>query len=503
MEIQEQKIDEANFEAAKALLDDREWRLNNLYYIEDKYGKVGLFKLNDAQCDLLDNIHDLNIILKARQLGFSTFILIFALDCCLFNSYFDAGLVADTIDNAKGLLRRIKFAYERINPEIKKVVQITTDNAEEIRFSNHSGVEVGVSLRSSTKNLLHVSEYGKICAKQPEKAKEIKSGSLNTLAKGQFGFIESTAEGRSGDFYKKTEEARKILEAGRKPVEMEWGFHFYGWFWDPDYTTTAEVHHTEEEEKYLFDLKDEHGIELTEGQKAWYTLKAREQGDDMMKEYPSTPEEAFKAAKDGAYFAKDLSKLRQRKKIGVFEFSSVFAVHTFWDFGVNDSTTIWLMQVINGKFRFVGYYENSGEGIAFYLNWLDKWQTRHSAVWGRHYGPHDIDQRKQGEQVFTIKSVAKKLGYTFQTVTRTPDKLNSIQSVRTRLPDCEFDEAGCAEGILHLENYSKEWDEKLGSFKSYPLHDEHSHGADGFMTFADGFIVPKKSTRKFEPEVVA
>ena len=150
---------------------DRRWRLNNLYYIQDKLGEVVLFRLNEAQNTLLEDLHFLNIILKARQMGFSTFILILALDCCLFNSNFAAGLVADTIDNAKGLLKRIKFAYERLPTEIKAAVPIKTDNAYEIELCNGSGIEVGVSLRSGTKNFIHVSEYGKLCAKYPEKAR--------------------------------------------------------------------------------------------------------------------------------------------------------------------------------------------------------------------------------------------------------------------------------------------------------------------------------------------
>jgi hypothetical protein len=140
---------------SKELVDqwsDRRWRLNHLYYIQDKHGSVVLFQMNEAQEKLLDELHYLNIILKARQMGFSTFILILALDCCIFNDHFAAGLVADTLDNAKGLLKRIKFAYERMPQEIRGVVPIKTDNATEIEFGNGSGVEVGVSLRSGTKN---------------------------------------------------------------------------------------------------------------------------------------------------------------------------------------------------------------------------------------------------------------------------------------------------------------------------------------------------------------
>ena len=136
---------------------DRRWRLNNLYFIQDKLGNVVQFNLNAAQSQLLDDLHFLNIILKARQMGFSTFILMLALDCCVFNSNFAAGLVADTIDNAKGLLKRVKFAYERMPAEIRSIVQIKTDNAYGVEFANGSGIEVEATLchhQESTHNRL-------------------------------------------------------------------------------------------------------------------------------------------------------------------------------------------------------------------------------------------------------------------------------------------------------------------------------------------------------------
>lgn len=469
---------------------DRRWRLNNLYYIQDKLGEVVLFKLNDAQNSLLDDLHYLNIILKARQMGFSTFILILALDCCLFNSNFAAGLVADTIDNAKGLLKRIKFAYERLPAEIKAAVPIKTDNAYEIELCNGSGIEVGVSLRSGTKNLIHVSEYGKICAKAPDKAKEIKSGTLNTIAPRQLVFIESTAEGRAGDFYDKTQQARSMIDAGKSLGDLDYRFHFFPWWRDKTYQVASEHLITEEDAKYFEDLKSEYGIDLTEPQKWWYAAKKNEQGDDMWKEYPSTPDEAFKAAKDGAYFAKDMRNLRQLGRIGSFPFVPGIAVNTMWDFGQGDAQTIWLHQEVAGENRFVGYFEDSGMGLGHYFNWLEKWRSMRNATWGQHLAPHDVDHRRQtatSGQAETIKTMVSGLGYTFETVERNPDKINSIQSIRTKLPSCTFDEVGCAKGIVHLESYSRDWDEKLGVWRSHPRHDEHSHGADAFMVFSDGY----------------
>jgi hypothetical protein len=480
----------------------REWRLNNLYWIENKHGEVVKFKLNAAQQQLLDDLHYLNIVLKARQLGFSTFILLLALDCAVFNDHFAAGLVADTIDNAKNLLKRVKFAYERLPDEIKDVVPLDTDNATELELKNGSVIAVGVSLRSGTFNLIHVSEYGKICAKYPDKAKEIKSGALNTIAPKQLVFIESTAEGRGGDFYDKTTAAQAIADSERALGDLDYKFHFFPWFMDPTYATDDEFSLTPADREYFKSLFDEHGIELTDQQQWWYAAKSREQGDDMWKEFPSTPEEAFRAAKDGAYFAKSIRSLRQLKRIGQLEFEPRTPVNTFWDLGVSDSTAIWLHQLIAGRHRFVGYFENSGEGIGYYLDWLDKWRAARGARFDKHYGPHDVEHRIQGLRAESIKDIARSVGYEFQVVQRTPDKLHSIQNVRTKLPECEFDEAECEQGLIHLESYSREWDEKYGVWKSHPRHDEHSHGADAFMTFSDGFIPPAPKAPKFKARKV-
>ncbi len=44
------------------------WRLNNLYWITDKEGQRTQFQLNWAQEALLNELHEFNLILKARQL---------------------------------------------------------------------------------------------------------------------------------------------------------------------------------------------------------------------------------------------------------------------------------------------------------------------------------------------------------------------------------------------------------------------------------------------------
>ena len=131
------------------LFASREWRLNNLYTILNEKGEEVRFKLNWAQQDLLDNMHDKSVILKARQLGFTTFIQIYILDCCMFNSNVQAGVIAHNREDAEDFFtKKIKFAYEHMDEAIKAANPATADSAKHLVFKNGSSIRVGTSLRS-------------------------------------------------------------------------------------------------------------------------------------------------------------------------------------------------------------------------------------------------------------------------------------------------------------------------------------------------------------------
>src|SRR6185437_3661443 len=94
---------------------DPVWRLHNLYWITDKSGKVVRFAPNAEQTTFLENLHYRNVILKARQLGFSTLIQLIELDAAVFTSNVRAGVIADTMDNVTTIFRdKIRFAYDRL-----------------------------------------------------------------------------------------------------------------------------------------------------------------------------------------------------------------------------------------------------------------------------------------------------------------------------------------------------------------------------------------------------
>lgn len=471
---------------APRLLDqfaDHRWRLSNLYYILDKEGRRVRFELNWAQEKLLDDLHYLNLVLKARQLGFTTFIQVFMLDACVWHPNTRAGVIAHTLPDAQAIFRdKIKYPYDSLPDGIKAAVPIVRDNTTSLELGNNSLIRVGASLRSGTFQYLHVSEYGKICARTPEKAREIATGALNTLQAGQVAFVESTAEGREGRFFDMCDAAQTKMRSGALLTPLDWKFHFFPWWKEAGYTLDPEGVTIPDGLARYFAQLEKRGISLTAAQKAWYAKKAETQLEDMKREYPSTPEEAFEASVEGAYYAAQMAQAEAEGRIGVFPAHKDYPVHTVHDIGVGDYHSIWFFQVTPSTVRLVGYYQNSGEGMPHYITTMRTLAAERGWSYGDHYLPHDGKVREWGTGLTRIEQFQNAFPRTYLVPMHSVD--DGINAVRAILSTCQFDEGPTADGVKALRGYRKEWNEDLGCWRDKPLHNADSHGADAFRGLA-------------------
>jgi len=471
----------------KSKLGDIEWRLDNLYHIKDKQGLNVVFVRNDSQMHLWRNKWYLNIILKDRQRGFSTFIAILILDTCLWNKDQSCGIVDLTLTDAKKKLEKIKFAYDNLPQWLKDEIPLITDSKQELPISNGSSVYVGTSHRGGTLQILHISESGKISARTPDKAREIRTGALNTIATGCFVFNESTAEGREGEFYEDCQTARKLQDANTPLTKLDTKFHFFAWWMgEENEIDPTGVVISKELISYFDKIEKLINIELSPRKRAWYAKKSIQQKDDMKREYPSTPDEAFEAAIDGAYFATEMAIARRQGRICGVPYTDGYPVRTWWDLGMDDSTSIWFHQLVGREHRIIRYIEDSGRALSYYAKELDKLNYKYA----EHYLPHDVSVRELGtgqKRIDVLESLGVKPVYTVPRATGQAQILEGIEAIRRLLGACWIDESNCALGIKHLDNYRKDWDAKLGAFKRTPRHDQHSHGADSFRTGAVGY----------------
>lgn len=470
-----------DFFHAETRLSDPLWRLNHLYWIIDKAGNKSLFNLNWAQKKLYHDMWYCNVILKARQLGISTFVCLLFLDRCLFNSNQHAGIIAHTREDAEVMFRRVKFAYDCLPAELKDLRSVNTDNARELHLSNGSTLRIGTSMRSSTLQYLHISEFGKICAKFPDKAREIITGSLNALAPGQYIFIESTAEGREGYFYQMCKEAQANQDASKSLSSLDFRFHFFPWWQHIDYRINPDsIAIPAQLSDYFNTVEIKINDKLDDQQRAWYCKRVATQGEDMKREFPSTSEEAFESSNEGLYYSRQIAEARQQGRLKKVYYDPNVAVHTAWDLGYNDSTAIWFFQQCGQEIHLLEYYENSGEALTHYLNYI---KTK-PYIYGKHLVPHDAAVHEYSTGLSRVE-VARNHGVFF-TIVADISINEGIDAVRNLLNRCWFEEAKCLKGITVLESYRKEWNDRHGCWSSRPLHNFASHGADAFRMLAVG-----------------
>jgi len=493
-------IDKPQTEAElKQCLADPWWRITSgyLYKIMIKGDNneeelVIQFKPNIHQIQLLNNLHNRNIILKARQLGFTTLIAIYFLDCALFRENIRAAIVAQAEDIAKTIFRdKIQFAYNNLPIQLRQAMPLQRDSQSELLFAhNNSSVRVATSARSGTLQYLHVSEFGKICAKFPDRAQEVIKGSIPAVTANGIIFIESTAEGQEGAFYDMSHRAENLKLEGKKLNKKDYSFHFYPWWVEKGYQVDPEgVVITDKDNEYFDKVEVEMNCELSLNQRAWWCSTRDSdfsgQEESMWQEYPSTSTEAFQQSTEGCYYTVQMTSLRKKGRITTVPHRPGYPVNTFWDIGSGDGTGIWCHQHIGQEDFFIKYIEGWGEPYSYYVKELEKtgW------IWGVHYLPHDGDHTRQG----TVANISPrislgKLGLkNIEIVPVVDDISHGIQATRNAFATCWFDETECKEGIVHLDRYRKRWNRTTERYMDTPLHDIHSEGADSFRQFGQGY----------------
>lgn len=487
------RLQDLSYEELADAMTYKWFRLNTLYHIKDKSGRKVLFAPNQEQEQFYLGTHGRDIILKARQLGFTTFKMIADLDDCLFTPNHSAGCICHNLEDAKDIFRnKIKFAYQNISDDQRELLAEigydlpvpVNDKDNSYVFTNGSSLKVSVSYRGGTLQSLHVSEFGKICRKYPDKATEIVTGAFEAVGIDGAITLESTAEGKDGYFYDYCDESSKRKKLGKPSGKLDFEFHFFPWWMREEYSLDGEW--PESLNQYFDELAGKHNITLTDDQKAWYAAKWRIQGEKMKQEYPSTPEEAFAGSVEGAYYKNQFNKIYADGRI-CDGLNNDAPINTVWDIGVGDSTAIWFYQLIGNEVHVVDFYENSGEGLQHYMTVL----KRKGYNYGKHTGPHDIEHREFGSQARSRKQLAADGfeidGQMYRINFHIAPKKSiddGIEDARLILDRCVFDEKKCAEGIKALEAYRKEWNDKLGCWRDRPLHDWSSHAADAFRYLA-------------------
>lgn len=474
-------------EFERKYLTSKLWRLNNLYKIVDKDANAVTFRMNLGQHKVYaaSRSHPRIIILKSRQQGISTFWLVSYFDDSQFSELLNIGMMAQGKAEARTLLERSQFLWDNLSPAVKQFLNVRKlkDNSDEQGFSNDCQIFIRTSFRSTTLHRLHVSEMGKIANQYPQRAKEVKTGTLQALGRGRTGVIESTAEGMNM-FYEMWCAAEVAHHSGAMSAKDFYPV-FLSWLDDPDCLEEVDQPVDAEAAKYFKELEAEIGRKLSQQQRNFWVVQRRELGGDVFQEYPATPKEAFTASRDGTYWSRQFNDLvvrRGRVVQGLYDDN--LPVDVYMDIGVEDYCVMVFRQWYQGEYRIIDEYWNQNYDLAHYM---DEMMSRGYNI-RKLSLPHDGAVRefaggntgagglaRKREDIAREK--ARKEGWDIQIDTVAKGGFaDGVENVRRIIPKLSID-AQCTYLIKVFQRFTKEWDEKLQAWKKTEVHDEWSHGA--------------------------
>lgn len=181
----------------------------------------------------------------------------------------------------------------------------------------------------------------------------------------------------------------------------------------------------------------------------------------------------------GQIYKPELEKLYATGRVTRVPYDRQLPVHTIWDLGMSDSTSIWFVQLVNREVRVIDYYEASGEGLAHYAEVL---QSR-GYVYGTHIAPHDIRVREMGTGKSRLE-IAEQLGIRFDIAPQLGLE-DGISAARDLFERAWFDRDKTEKtGLRGLKHYRRDYNIKLGEFVARPVHDWASHPADAWRYVA-------------------
>ena len=459
---------------------NKKWRIRNLYKIRNKEGKVIRFIPNNTQEDYDSNLHTRNLILKSRQLGFTTYEAIDGLDDVLFAPNTDFLLIAHNLEAGENIFnKKVRFAWDKLDPDIKALYELDSKTSKTLKFGfgkkGFSSIAIDTSGRSGTYQRVHITEFADLCKKYPKKVVDIIEGTIPAVPVSGRIDIESTSQGASGEFY---DMYMKAYERGDPTSPMEYKAHFYNWRWDKEELDGIKpIPFEEMQQKDKFkEYASKHNlsdVEITYYYQKWLSLNRK--WNSLKREYPTTPAEAFEAVSEGTFYGEAFGIMEENGQIGVFSHDKAMKVQTVWDLGVGKNLRVGFFQrdMELNQMRMIDHEIGEGtEGIPEMVARV----LKKSYNYGKHFGPHDLETTDIGTGKTRIEA-AKKAGLHFTLVPNysIEDGINAVSLWLDRL---YIDKIKCKEWIRSMKNYSKEWDEKRGMYKDEPFHNWASHDAD-------------------------
>ncbi|WP_042346079.1 terminase large subunit domain-containing protein [Bacillus massiliigorillae] len=288
----------------------------NFIKIIDNNGESVPFILNAEQENFTNTMEKYNIILKGRQIGFTTWSLAYMLYSACMKPDTSYMIMTHHSKVTQSLFRKLKKMYKSLPHDHPKYghlfPQLDISNRDEMLFKNGSRIMVATaggedSISGNTFELIHFSEMAKY---PPENQEEIMSTAIPALAKNPNSkiIIESTAMGYN--YY------QELFMSAYRGTESVWKAHFYNWLAE---AYVKQFKHSFDEaeqwfklnnqgermtakhlEKDEIELKEKYGANYRQLMYRRYYIQTNSL-DKFQREFPTFPDEAFQTSNKSVF----------------------------------------------------------------------------------------------------------------------------------------------------------------------------------------------------------
>ncbi len=210
-------------------------------------------------------------------------------------------------------------------------------------------------------------------------------------------------------------------------------------------------------------------------------------------EYAHVWEGECRTVVSGAIYGREVLKMIEDRRIRPVPYDPGLPVHTIWDLGWNDQTSVILVQKLHSEIRVIEYLEDSFVSIP---EWVAELQKRRY-VWGTDYLPHDGGHTRQ-QTGQTDAAVLKKLGRKRVVVMPRHDPEAGIRAARAMFPRVYIDEDKAERLVECLKKYRRAIPTTTNE-PGNPVHDQYSHGADAWRGLA--MIVGQIRNESDQPKI--
>lgn len=185
------------------------------------------------------------------------------------------------------------------------------------------------------------------------------------------------------------------------------------------------------------------------------------------------------------YFEAALAQAQEENRIKQIDVEPSQMVYTYWDLGVSDLCSIWVVQYMQHSYHLpivhvINYYEAAKTSLFDHLRWLRAQSYSDVTCVLPHDGAH--------RQLVTAKTIEAHIqtgGFATKIIPNWGKGAAQmrIEAVNKLMPSCWFHVDKCQIGLKALAHYHEQTDRK-GQVKAVPSHDWASHAADAFGLMA-------------------